>query len=273
MIRYPLAILTLFLLTSLHLRAQSDGPQLALKHIQNNQENWKLTDSDVTGIQLISNHKSRTTGAHFMYFQQFHNGIPIEGAYLNMTVHKDGKVYQPRHSLIPDAASKVSLSVDGDMQPAIQASMKELDIQSSLNMRVINTRDNLQIIDAPWAASDIHAVKQYHLTEEGTLRLTYQVELPDGEDHLFWRMVVDAETLEILAREKTTVECNHTAHMFTQRDECGEVIQPEQVMVNTGTGSYRVYPLPAMSPDEIVHGFISPQADTEASPFRTISML
>ncbi len=259
-------LILIICLTSTSIFSQSDISNRAVAYITSEKSQWNLTDDDIDNLKVTDQHSSRKTGTTFIYFQQYINGIPIAGAHLNLSISKEGRVYAPNHSLIPDAASLVESSIDTDLTPVLQASMRALDIKSTIDTRNVKTRGEYMVLDAPWRNDEIHISKQYQLSKEGKLRLSYAVEIPD-ESYLFYRIVVDAETLSVTDTEKTTLECGHSSHMYASRDECGEVVKPEQSILTMGDASYRVYPLPAVSPDELIQTFIVPDPDGEASPF------
>jgi extracellular elastinolytic metalloproteinase len=73
---------SLFLLFTSSAFAQ-DPLQIALVHIAENKENYRLNDTDISDYVVTDQYQSKKSGVTHIYLRQRYQGIGVEGAILN----------------------------------------------------------------------------------------------------------------------------------------------------------------------------------------------
>jgi len=99
---------------STQLTAQNSSPNLN-DHFQQLIENSELLAQDVN-YQITSQHTSKVSGVHHIYFRQVANGFEVYGTDSSIHILPNGKTLTSNNNFINNAARRVS-----DVPPALNA--------------------------------------------------------------------------------------------------------------------------------------------------------
>lgn len=260
------------LLSTTMLVGQNSSPQsISLKYVEQQAKAWQLTAADYQDAVVSDQVNSKHNGVTHIYLQQTVGGVPIHNAISTVNL-KDGAVFHAANNFISDAASRVV----GGKAPSISAAEAVKQAAEQLGIaspEVVATKTQGSVsVFAPSniSNSDIPVKQMYQLTAEGKLRLTYDLSIDMVKNADYWSVRVDANSGKIIAKNNWTVYCSHGhAHGKHEGHDCHEVSQApaSNSMAAMMDGTYRVYALPAESPNHGPYVTVTNPADPTASPF------
>lgn len=188
--------------------------EIAITFLTQNKELFSFS-SELKDLQYVET-KTNKAVSH-VKFQQYYNGIRVEGAQYKVHVRKDGKIEM--------ANGYYYNTIDISIDPAITKQSAIITAQTDLKLTT-NSKDNnkAELIIFP---------------KEEKFYLAYQVEVFQEEPFIDWEYIVDAQTGKVLrAFSKTT----SIYPMYTNVKEAVKnvpFVKPNELFV-TGTGN--VYP-------------------------------
>ncbi|MCB0705002.1 MAG: M36 family metallopeptidase [Saprospiraceae bacterium] len=273
----------LLVLGGQQVQAQLMSPlDIALRHIDENYGIWGLTANDITNLKVDYQYQSTRSGLNHIYFLQTHEGIEIYNALINVNVKPDGEVVYVGRRFIPDAASKVNGVVPAmSAEEAIAAAAAYLNLEYSEAPRQISSDGpmSFRFTGGDLSAYEIPVELKYQPTQNGSLILTWALDIkPIGQDD-YWSLRMDASTGMLVNKNNYTVYCQHeneAAHVHSQ--ECVESTQRNFLPLNqarqeataamlSGDASYRVFAIPTESPNHGDQQLVVSPANPDASPF------
>ncbi|MEZ4932217.1 MAG: M36 family metallopeptidase [Saprospiraceae bacterium] len=241
----------------------------------------QVSTEDVKNMKVSSMSFSKKTGITHLYFQQYHNGIPIHNAILNAHVDKKNEVVAVKSRFVTNTQSLAKgLGTTITPEEAVRA------VVASLNIELPNVSpaadhatpyfplvraskgDNPAVFEkGDIADKDITVRQVYQPMPKDNLRLTWEVYFCEKSKPNWWVARVDAETGELLDYSNQMIACDFG---FSDNGECHDATHnhnhtpsfsfPNPTGNNTMVvgDSYRIYPQPLESPN---HAAILPPAD------------
>lgn len=229
-----------------------------------------LTDRDVQDWEVTDSHTD-ADGVTFIYIRQQARGLPVQGAVANFAV-KDGSVVVVGDRMQVDVGARVA-----PRSPAIGQD-RALEVAAArLGLPASGFEFTLELpgpTDFLMGASPRPAYARlvYHVVPgQRTIPLAWELEMRQPDGRHWWRMVVDAHSGEVLRQDDRTIHCSVPSGAFARGyDAMAELA----VRANAGPAAaagggpgYRVFALPAESPNHGPHQWVADPADPQASPY------
>ena len=227
----------------------------------------ELTTSDIADWGITSEHVSRTSGVHHIYYRQQIDGIQIYGAEASVHQAQNGRMVASHSSFIKNAKNYVF----GNRTPQLNAIQAVDRAAQQLGMggasaRVVTTSNDVKrttILEASSISrSPIPAKLMYHYSEKGGMRLAWDLSIESKSTVNWWNVRIDATTGELLDKVDWTVQCssedNHVHDLSAapkviaavEDTSCIEDDEAEALFI----GNYEVYAMPLESP---AHGTLN----------------
>lgn len=258
--------------------------EISFKHLEQKQEVFGLTNSDISNYRISDLYTSKHNGVTHIYLQQQHEEIDLQNAIININVLPSGEVLNIGNRFSPDLANKINSS-SPSIEPieALQTVINKFHSTSSKPLRIKEkVNEKLSIFEEEGIAlSPINVRLKYGIQKDNSIRLIWEVGFYQLDAKHFWNVQVDALDGKILDYYDEVIHCNFDhAH-----DNCNEVLNANDknktnsnpltfwgkaalassppVMANT----YNVFPMPVESPNHGVRAMVTDPADVVASPF------
>jgi len=279
-----LSIIAILALFCTSIWAQSQTPlETAMRYLQDKQEEWKLTDADLADVAVSDMYQSRHNGATHIYFNQRHAGIGLYNAISGVHLKENGEVVFATNRFTPNLAERINST-----EPAISALEAVFHAADHLNLPILGDLRLLeQVGDRQYtytggsiSQSDIKVQLSYQLMDNGNAKLAWDLSIDESTSSDYWSMRVDALTGEVLDQYNWTLYCSFGQHSHHQHNEhCAvtnyenrqalsydKALAEEQLMLNDNA-QYRVWPVPAESPNHGDRELVVNPADPIASPY------
>ncbi len=277
------------LFTNNLLAQNSKDLDLIKHHINAKANGLELLQSDVETYEITHFHTSKQSGITHYYIRQQHEGIPIHNAVIGLHLDANGEIVQMHNQFVSNIAKKVNTKKAGlDAQATLARVAQKMQYdQSQLPVfieKTGNTAAQKQLFSKGSISQyDIPVQLMYMPTQDGSLRLCWDMSIAEIQDADWWSMRVDAQTGQILDKINWTVYCNFDHERGCEED--GHVyrnsFQKKKNSLNhsitqspnytqstlNAPDSYRVYPEPVESPSHGGRQLVINPADLNASPF------
>ncbi|MBY8876014.1 M36 family metallopeptidase, partial [Micromonospora sp. PLK6-60] len=256
---------------------QGTPDKIAIDYLRANPVRYGVAAGDLRDLAVLSSYGSKHNGVTHVTLAQRHQGLEIFGATATVSVARDGSVVFAGDSLVtglPDAAPRTASL---DAVEAVEAAADGLDLAEPKNPRVMSRATDAaqRTVVSGSGISDepIPAKLGWQATEDGGLRLAWQVVIDDATDDHLWNATVDAETGDLLDTDDWTShhsasELSHNLDQLapgragTLDSDAFRTRNP----VNDGS-SYQVFAGPAESPNDGPRTLVTNPADGTASPY------
>jgi hypothetical protein len=205
----------------------------ATNHLKANHKSLGLTTRDIAETVVSSQRTSPHNGVTDVSFQQQLDGIDVFAGVMKVNIARDGRILSVSNRFVSDLASKArvrepKLSADA----AVVAAARALGLEGSDAPQVKEQLGgpSRKVVFGPSGLSkrDIPVRLVYLKRGNGPVRLAWDLPIETDQEH-YWQVQVDAVT--------------------------GLVLQRKNYVLNH---SYKVYPIPAESPNHVA---ILPPAD------------
>jgi len=277
--RFTLVFLFVFGLIPISLIGQNTN-LLVDKELQRLASEKKITASDALW-QVTSEHVSRTSGTHHVYFRQVLDGLEIHGSESSMHIRPDGSILTKHIKFIENSSQKRQSgnSPGISAMQAITSASAELGYQLTENLLVIENKAGISqetiVSKGGISLSNIPAKLMYHKLENGNIKLVWDISIEHISKTEWYSLKVDATNGKILDKINWTSSCNlaHTHdedpnhnHLAEYKENTAHLPETE-VYGALLTGSYRVFAMPIESPYFGSRTLETTAVNTSASPF------
>ena len=219
---------------------------------------------------ITSQSSSKDIGVSHVYLRQTLNGIEIFNANPALHFDKNGNVFSFSNAFIKSAKSKLVASNNNtSYNKAIEIVAKQLGLSVNFSVNKTNPQTNEYIvIDKKASSQDIKA-KLYCLLLDKEIRQVWNIEFFDDKTGDWWNKRVDVNTGKIIDENNWTTQCDakQTSKRIKKNDKFCFVFEDKETLMKTGNGSYKVFPIPAESPQKAPHQMVNNPANVTASPF------
>jgi uncharacterized repeat protein (TIGR01451 family) len=275
-----LSLCVLFSLAfSSFITAQNDVLNIALRHIQNERENLKLTQDDIDQYRLSDMYTSSHNGVTHIYFVQQFNNTDVENAIINVNILPNGEILNMGNRFVSNLKSRTSGKIILDADDALLSALKIYNIPAPEGITLKERISAKEYIfkGEGIAVDDIPVKAVYTILEDKSVRLSWQIEIQEFGSRNWWNSKIDAETGELLSHRNQILSCNFN-HGNTQCDEAAHSKFARTLNIESKTkseiaanaplaNSYGVVPVPAESPNHGQRQLVSNPSDPIASPF------
>ena len=264
--------------------AQSQSAlDIALRHIEQNAQEWQLDKADVSDMIITDSHVSSISGVAHIYFKQRYQGIEVENAIINVSITADGKVLHVGKRAIANIATKANATAASiSAEDALVSTLSHLELPAVPSFTVKETRSANEIIfeKGTYAHRDVNVQLMYLADKDGIVRLCWRVALDTKADYNYWYSYVDAITGNVAHKHNLMIECapanlsKQHKHSHACNDNIHAADMKQHLTVKEALtadasvvlNSYRVFALPAESPIHGPHVLVTDPADAVASP-------
>jgi len=243
-------------------------------YLNSNQTELGLQSQDFEDIIVDRQSYSKSMNLDNVYVIQRHQGIEIFNSNSSFAI-KDGAVMYSSNSFAESIAQNVNTTT-----PAISASTaignaaQELGLNNPTNLELLETTSTNSYLYSNGSISleNIPVKLVFQKMENSTLRLAWDLSIYVLDASHYYSVRVDAISGSIINQGDWVVSCNfgeHVGHSALAHTENSVLFsQEEAIMVSAGGAQYRVFPLPAESPNHGPDQLIAdPSQEGAGSPF------
>lgn len=279
--KFTTSILAFAILLSGNLAwSQSQTPlDIALRHIEQNFKEWKLTKDDVSDMVISDMYRSDHNGVTHIYLRQRHQGIALQNAILNLNITNDGKMLFAGNRFFPNLKSAVkSTSATISADQALQKVLNDLNITADLPRLIEESDGKLFTYDKTGIANfDVKVELTYKNLNDEIFLAWNMIIAPEGNQGL-WDFSIDATNGQIIEKRDMVIRCtfekgayhNHNDHCVSENILIKHRPTVKQALAANNSsmaGTYRVFAVPTESPIHGPHELVSDPAHPTASPF------
>lgn len=223
-----------------------DPADIALDFVEKNLDRLQLTELDIADLELSDRYQTRHNGTTHLYWLQRLDGIPVHNGLLGVNVMADGRILNVHHRFVPDLGSKVS---GGGPAISPEVAVTRAAEHIGLGERLTALRQ----LDATGGSTQQVTLSEASISRDPIpVELRYQ-ELADGRVVLTWNLVIN----RVDTPDWLSIRVNAAT---------GDVVGTDNFTAHGGP-NYRVYPLPADSPNTGTHDLLGDPSNATASPF------
>lgn len=244
-------------------------------YLQQEKAQWQLSDTDVSNYTITDQYDNEETGVTYTYLTQQVGDIRIFNAVSSMAI-RDGKVVHYANRFHPNAAKKANAIVPAITQEqAIEFAASHLGLKNPEATQLLQKEQNrLRYVygKAGISKEDIK-VELVLVSGPESLQLAWNVIIhPIGTPDA-WNVRLDALDGSFIDKNNWTTHCSfkgaHQHDDSCDREEdvmISSIAQPVTSM-QSDSGKYHVFPLPAEAPSFGDPQLLTNPHSTVASPF------
>ena len=210
--------LLLLLFVSVSAWAQTQSPlDIALRHLEEKQVEWKLTSADISDMVITDNYVSKNSGARMLYMIQRYQGVKVYNAMYNVAITEEGKVAHAGNRIIDNIALKANTTQPSKTAvQAVEAALQHLNINQSGALQQIERRSNQEFVFDKSEYSRENITARLHLfptrNQNQEVRLAWDVFIHTvAKKDNAWNLQVDAVTGEIIEKRDRIIRCTFDA--------------------------------------------------------------
>jgi extracellular elastinolytic metalloproteinase len=218
-----LSVMMLLMFSSISAWSQLQNPvETAIRHLQENKNQWNLTEADIADLVVTDNYVSTPSGASMVYLMQRYQGIKVYNAIYNVGISKEGKVVHAASRIVPNIVNKVGASTSPSLTPeaAIAAALSHLNVTMS-DALVQKERKNEQEFvfeKGAYSNTEIKVNLQFFPTNENEVELAWEVVIDMVSNADYWNVKVDAATGNVLGQHNYTTYCTFAPDAYHNHD-------------------------------------------------------
>lgn len=217
------SVMLLLMFFSISAWSQLQNPvETAIRHLQENKNQWNLTEADISDLVVTNNYVSTPSGAHMIYLMQRYQGVKVYNAIYNVGISKEGKVVHAASRFIPNLVNKVGTTASPSLTPegAITSALAHVNVPINEALVQKERINDQQIIfeKGAYANTDIRVSLEFFPKSENEVALAWAIELDMVANADYWNIKVDAATGEVLGKHNYTVYCKHEHGAYHNHD-------------------------------------------------------
>ncbi len=218
-----LSVMMLLMFLSINAWSQLQNPvETAIRHLQENKNQWNLTEADIADLVVTDNYVSTPSGASMVYLMQRYQGIKVYNAIYNVGISKEGEVVHAASRIIPNIVNKVGASTSPSLTPeaAIASALSHLNVEMN-DVLVQKERKNDQEFvfeKGVYSNSNIKVNLQFFPINENEVKLAWEVIIDMVSNADYWAIKVDAATGNILGKHNYTTYCTFAPDAYHNHD-------------------------------------------------------
>ena len=189
----------------------TENPRNVREYLSNLVQKQTITDQD-TDYVITSEHVSRVSGIHHIYYRQAINGIEVEGTESSMHIASNGTLAKTHTNFISGISSQVkSNAASLSASDAIQAIANQMNYGSVTGLTEITSKSNGNtkwFNKAGISGTEIPAKQMYYLVPNDGIRMIWEISIQELHSSDWWNYRVDAATGTIIDKYNFTQSCN-----------------------------------------------------------------
>ena len=230
--------------------------QTAIEHVQDNHRDFGVGAADVADLRVTDVYRSTHTGVAHVYLRQLVDSLQVARSTTTVNVLPDGTILSVGSRLMSDLAATASGSVRLSPVDAVVRGAGQLGLTSpTVPVLTSARRSGDRESTVAWPDVSISPIPlrlAYYPTEQGALRLAWELEIQEVSEEHWWQLALDAETGRLLSKVDYVDQHAHR----------------DQTRLRAAKGAkYKVFALPIESPNEGDRSVRRDPADRKASPF------
>jgi extracellular elastinolytic metalloproteinase len=239
-------------------------------YLSDNLEKFDLVASDIVEWKITNEVFSKQSKITNVYIQQLYKGIPIFNAVSNISI-KDNKVIFSGNSFVRNISSKVNGTIPVlNAKAAITQTASQLKLGSISNSQLIeqNSTHKFTFSNSGISQENIPVELVYQLVEDGSLKLSWLLNVYPLDGIHWWNVRVDAKSGRILQKNDWAVNCNfnsETGKYLHASKEKSSNLRKESLSFEVD--QYNVFALPVESPNHGSRITVANPQNSAASPF------
>ena len=255
--------------------ADNEFGSLIQNWLNQKKDNFNLSQNDILDLEVSDAFFSKKTKINHVYVNQSYQGIRIHNAISSVAV-KDNYVFYYDNGFISNIASKINtITPTLNAEEAISSAVSQLGLGAVNGLQVINSSNNEYLFsNGGISKEDIPVKLIFQPTEEGIIKLAWDLSLRALNNKNWFSVRVDALTGNILDKNDWIVSCdfgdvNHTDHSDYNQNKKSinlSLFKSENSIMVDGS-QYNVFPIPTESPNHGSIQLISEPANLTASPY------
>ncbi len=251
-----------------------DFSSVVSSYLSGNHAELGLEAQDVSEFSVDSQSFSKSMDLNNVYVNQKHQGIEIFNSTSSIAI-KNGNVVHSNVSFTNNVAQKVNTTSPSiSASSAIMEAASNMGAGSPVNLVLLETIGNNDFVFSNGGVSleNIPAKLVYQTMEDGTLRLSWDLSIYLLDGSHYYSVRVDAVAGTVLNTIDWVTSCNfgETAHSHFNGKEGKSILfdnQPAVSLDAAGGAQYRVFPIPAESPNHGPEVLVPDPSNAIASPF------
>ncbi|KAA9333488.1 T9SS type A sorting domain-containing protein [Hymenobacter busanensis] len=273
-----LTLAALLALPTLGLGQTSTPLTKALEHLQAQRTKFGLSEADLLNPAVTSQYTDAHNGITHVYLRQRVLGIEVYNAVADVHLDRNGRVAGAHSSFVANANTAVRTAAPGlTAEQAVAATAQALNLPQPTGLQRQgegSVTAGIRFNDGGISLEPIKAKLMYLPRPDGTLALTWDVEIyPKRADH-YWSARVDAQTGALLDQYDYIVhEPASFAHIGKRMADALGATQvltpatPQNPQRPNAPNSYNVFAMPLESPLHGAQTIVTDPANSVASPF------
>ncbi len=268
---------TKFLMFSLMLFSGMVSAQNYIDLVRDDLKIKQIDAADVQDLKIINEIYSSKNDITRVYLSQQINGIPIKNAQVTATF-KSGKLIYLSHNLEKNISSRSNISTPSiDVLGAASRAVAQLNLRSA-NFSILEAQSSQNVILSNGGVSQENVPVRlvYAITEEGDLKLAWDLSIYTKDSNHWWSVRIDALTGSMINKNDWVIACtfeghNHEILRKDQTENTFDAIFENQLTAAISAPyageSYNVYAMPLESPNHGNRATVTDPQTAEASPF------
>jgi extracellular elastinolytic metalloproteinase len=246
-------------------------------YLDSKQAELGLQPQDIEDISISSQSYSKSMKLDNVYIVQEYQGIEIYNTNSSIAV-KDGAVVSAKMAFAQNIAQKINTGTPVyTAAQAINSAASVLGIPSPTNLELLETVENNSFVYSTGNISleNIPVRLVYQPLENNTIRLAWDLSIYLLDASHYYSVRVDAVTGQLIDSGDWVVSCTFGEtgfHSNHNNDSGNSILFADKAEVSTsavvaGGGQYRVFPIPAESPNHGPEMLVADPSNSIASPF------
>ncbi len=239
--------------------SSDDAETIARRYIRDHAADLGISAADVDGWVLSDRSTSQQNGVTFLYLQQELDGIRVHNAIVNFGIMPDGRILHVGNRAVANLRASANTNTPAiSAEDAIVRGAEALGLARPTDLTQLENRGGVaqEVVYSNGGISmdAIPAKLVYQPLTNGEVRLAWDIVIYELNGLHWWHARVDAVTGELLDKADWVVNEN----LDIQSAEVAPIYSAEELEAQTReaiansellTGTYRVFALPAESPN------------------------
>lgn len=266
-----LYVLALFAVT---FATAQDFSETVGSYLNDNRSELGLQSQDVVEFSINSNSYSKSMNLDNVYVNQMHQGIEIFNSTSSFAI-KNSAVVNANLRFTENVEQKVNTTTPSNTATtAISNAASAIGIQGPMNLELLETvgTNSFVFSNGNISLENIPVKLVYQSTESNTLRLAWDLSIALLDGSHYYSLRIDAVTGALIDTIDWNLTCNfgEAPHSHDNNNLGQSILFPETAAMNFSAVSgpeYRVFPIPAESPNHGPDVLVLNPANPIASPF------
>lgn len=271
---FPKLLMIFVVLISFSTYGQQDYGIAIQRYLEKNKMKYGLSSDDFADLKVIDHYYTESMDLENVYAIQEINNLPVFNAIGSFAI-KNGEVVYFGNSFQSKIRSRAN-GATATLSPAqaVYKAAQDLGLSSSESLEVIaHENANEYLLSKGGISLDEIPVKLvYQPTENGDIRLAWDLSIRSTDGLNWWSVRVDAQNGEVLDLGNWVVSCEFPQNMPTKHSSGKHLhkskLSSEKSFTLLDDGSqYNIFPVPVESPQHGGRSIVTSPANDTASPY------